>query len=46
MYQNLLNGGIGVVVYNTWCAKPVLPGGFVVIQGLQHDIHGEAEHAC
>lgn len=29
----------------TWCGKAVLPSGFVVIQGLQHDVHGKSKQA-
>ena len=29
----------------TWCGEPVLPGWFVVIQSLQHDIHGKCKQA-
>lgn len=28
----------------TWCSQAVLPGGFVVVQREQHDVHGEDEH--
>lgn len=34
-----------LAVSGTWCRKAVLPGGFVVIQGLQHDVHGESKKA-
>lgn len=29
----------------TWRGEPVLPGRFVIVQSLQHDIHGEHKHA-
>lgn len=34
-----------VISYCTWCGEPVLPGWFMIIQGLQHDIHGECKQA-
>lgn len=34
-----------LVGYRTWCGESVLPSRFVVIQGLQHDIHGESKQA-
>lgn len=34
-----------LISYCTWCGKPVLPSWFVVVQGLQHDIHGECKQA-
>lgn len=36
---------VRVISYRTWCGEPVLPGWFVVVQGLQHDVHGECKHA-
>lgn len=36
---------ICIVSYCTWCGEPVLPGWFVVVQSLQHDIHGECKQA-
>lgn len=29
----------------TWRGEPVLPGRFVIVQSLQHDIHGEHKQA-
>ena len=29
---------------STWCGESILPGGFVVVQGLQHHVHGERKH--
>lgn len=34
-----------VISYCTWSGEPVLPGRLVVVQGLQHDIHGECKQA-
>lgn len=34
-----------LVGYRTWCGESVLPSRFVVVQGLQHDIHGESKQA-
>lgn len=31
--------------YRTWCGEPVLPGWFVVVQSLQHDVHGERKQS-
>lgn len=31
--------------YCTWCGESVLPSGFVFLQGLQHDVHGEGKQA-
>jgi len=28
----------------TWSGQPVLPGGFVVVERQQHDVHGQGEH--
>lgn len=35
-----------LISYCTWCGEPVLPSWFVVVQGLQHDIHGECKQAA
>lgn len=34
-----------LIRYCTWRGEPVLPRGFVIIQRLQHDIHGEDKQA-
>lgn len=34
----------GVFVFVTWGGQAVLPGGFVVVERQQHDVHGENKH--
>lgn len=38
------DGVLGVFDLLTWGGQLVLPGGFVVIQRQQHDVHGESKH--
>lgn len=39
------HAGFRLVRGFTWSGEPVLPGGFVVVQRLQHNVHGECEQA-
>lgn len=34
-----------LITCRTWRGEPVLPGRFVIVQSLQHDIHGEHKQA-
>ncbi len=37
---------VSIISYCTWRGEPVLPGRFVFVQSLQHDIHGECKQAA
>lgn len=46
---DVIDNLIGLICFGSnhhaWCGEPILPGGFVVVQGLQHDVHGECKQA-
>lgn len=46
---DLIDNLIGLICFGSnhhaWSREPVLPSGFMVVQSLQHDVHGECKQA-